>query len=379
MKPKLEKVTASEVNKVAQGFQQPTYFHSPGCEFGHELQTFVPFVHGLGEAGIPVIAVSKYPSIYFSSGLSISSDTTQYPANARHFKLDISNPDDPRYKRVFHNTHLGKLFRLGSSVTTKFFLRPIENVLPNPFVDGEHKPLSGKIHGQPTSFPWLIWHPQDVTAAMKGKLPLWQPPSYKKLFSNQRFVFEREPLIVQNKYATEPWKHFDESGVLLEQPYNFIPVDVLDRLFNYLKKRYQIIYNRYLETIDNSQVLDFDDYQLISQQHQEVLTISDLARDNNLSYDETQLMVYANAKNFIGVQGGGSLLIHYFGGRSVIFHRFPQQCFEQIMDGKTRFTSQMEIQESGNFYKTLFPCLSGQQIEPCYDLDSFERLICSSF
>ena len=330
----LRRVTLSDMGECAAQFDERTYFHSPDLEFGHELQLFAPFVFGLHEAGCRVVAVSKFPSVYFNFTRSLHPERIDASAGGRHYQLHVDKPD--RLKKA---------------------------------LDPEQR----------ESFRWRFWHPRDIDDAIAGRLNFWRPPPYKALFRNRQFVFDKEILIIQNKYATEPWKHKAATGTPVERPYVFIPLDLLDRFFGALKERYQIIYNRYTETIDDSVVGDLGDFDLIAKKYPEVLTVQGLARKHGLNYDETQLRVYANAERFISVQGGGALLTHYFGGRAIVFHRLPPGAYDKIISGTVNFTGQMELQYGRNFYETLFPALSGQKIEPCYNLASFERCVLERF
>jgi hypothetical protein len=330
----LRRVRMSDVGECAAEFDGRTYFHSPDLEFGFELQLFAPFVFGLHEAGHEVVAVSRFPPVYFNFTRLLHPDRMDADAGGAHYQLHVDKP--------------GRL----------------------------QKPVDPAQRG---SMPWRVWHPRDFDDAIAGRLEFWRPPPYKAIFRNPQFVFDKEILVIQNKYATEPWKHKSATGTPVERPYVFIPLDVLDRLFGTLKERYQIIYNRYTETIDASLVQDLGDFDLISEKYPDVLTIQDLARKHRLDHDETQLMVYANTDRFVGVQGGGGLLMHYFGGRAVIFHRLPAGIYDEIISGRVNFKGQMELQRGRNFYETLFPVLSGQIIEPCYDLHSFERCVLERF
>jgi len=330
----LRRVTPDGIGECAARFDERTYFHSPDLEFGHELQLFVPFVFGLHEAGLRVVAVSRFPSIYFNFSPSMHPNKLDVGPGETHYWLDVSNPDfwNKRYKQK-----------------------------------------------QRLSKHWRMWHPNDVINAIAGKLKFWCPPPYKTIFRNRKFKFDKPTLVIQNKYATEPWKHKAASGELVEQPYGFIPLDLLDRLFATLRDRYQIIYNRFTETIDSSVVMELGDFDLIAEKYPDVFTIQGLAHKYELDYDQTQLMVYANTQKFVGVQGGGALLMHYFAGKAIIFHRLPPDTYDKIISGAINFEGQTELQFDRNLYESLFPALSGQIIEPCYDLGSFERRVLEQF
>jgi hypothetical protein len=140
----------------------------------------------------------------------------------------------------------------------------------------------------------------------------WLPPPYKKQFANERFIFKREPLVIFNKYNSE-W-----GG----QAYNYLSLEVLEKIINLLKDRYQLIYCRPQEqdiVIDQNAILAFGDFDLLNR-FPEVITIQKLHQDNpDLTFNTLQLMVFANCNKFISVKGGCSILTSYFGGVNIIY------------------------------------------------------------
>ena len=141
----------------------------------------------------------------------------------------------------------------------------------------------------------------------------WTPPPYRKQFANRRFVWDKEPLVIMNKFCIE-WG---------ERSYNFIDVPILEQIIATLKDRYQLIYCRpRTEDIvaDDNAIRSFGDFDLIDRHFPEVLTIQRLHQQNpDLSFNTLQFMVYANCRRFISVQGGTSVLASYFGGSNIIY------------------------------------------------------------
>jgi hypothetical protein len=166
----------------------------------------------------------------------------------------------------------------------------------------------------------------------------WARVPLKKYYANDRFVFEKPILIIANKYNVE-WQG---------DPINYFSVDMLNGLFSAYKNKYQIVYNRPLSTYivgDESEILDLGEYDLIRADHPEVLLLNDLHEKykESYSFNQLQLMVYANASKFISVHGGTAALASYFGGTNIIF-------------------SKRGLEHIFNEFELIFPKLSGAKI-----------------
>ena len=148
----------------------------------------------------------------------------------------------------------------------------------------------------------------------------WTTPPYKKVFSNTKFVYDKPLLIVHNKYNYE-W---------LKPPVNFIPVPLLDTILTALKPSYQIVYIRPSfkfplaslgYSLDENKIVELQDFEMINDKHPEVLIFDDIVKREHLAYNSVKLMLYANADNFICVQGGNSYFAAYFIGKMLILHK----------------------------------------------------------
>ena len=141
----------------------------------------------------------------------------------------------------------------------------------------------------------------------------FSPPNYAGFYKNDLFVYSKPLCIIYNKYQTE-W-----GG----EPVNYLSVDVLETLFELLKHKFQIVYVRpgageIVE--DNSSILELGDMDRIALAHPEILTIQQLeTKFPFLAFNQLQLLVMANCRHFISVQGGCSVLCSYFGGKNFIF------------------------------------------------------------
>ena len=126
----------------------------------------------------------------------------------------------------------------------------------------------------------------------------WSPPPLKETYKNDRFIFEKPILIICNKFNSE-WGN---------PPITFLSVEVLDEILNKLNHQFQIIYCRPgTDKIidDNSDVYELKDHEFIQKNYPNVILIEDLHEaHSDLSFNELQLMCFANANHFISVQGG---------------------------------------------------------------------------
>ena len=152
----------------------------------------------------------------------------------------------------------------------------------------------------PNSFPIRNIHRRFLNTMM------WTPPPYKDVFKNDSIVFDKPICIICNKYNSE-WGF---------RPITFLSIDVLASLFKQLTPYYQVIYCRPISTEisdDNSKIYDLKEHNWIKENYPDVLLIQDIHSQNpDLSFNELQLMLFANANYFISTQGGYSILCSSF-------------------------------------------------------------------
>lgn len=142
----------------------------------------------------------------------------------------------------------------------------------------------------------------------------WAFPPLKNQYKNHPLntVFEKEPLIISNKFTTE-WSH---------NPINFLPTEVLDVLFEGLTQLYTVIYNRPLPKNiieDHSVNMDLGDYDLIKNKYPQVFNLNDIYSNEQVDYNTLQLILGANTTKYISVQGGNSILNSLFGGTNLVY------------------------------------------------------------
>ena len=179
----------------------------------------------------------------------------------------------------------------------------------------------------------------NMTHTINFSTMKWAQVPLKEQYTNNTFIYAKPVLIIANKFNIE-WKNF---------PLNFFNIPVLDKIITKYKQDYQIIYNRPAISqivMDNSDILDLDEYDWIKSEHPEVLLVNDLYKQHQTkvnSFNHLQLLVYANCSHFISVHGGTAALASYFGGTNIIL-------------------SKSGIEHSFNEFNTIFPALSGARI-----------------
>lgn len=170
---------------------------------------------------------------------------------------------------------------------------------------------------------WLHHNPA-VSNGRAGILDFtqWEMPSFKRHYKNDIFVYDKPLLVISNKYSIE-W-----GG----KPTNFINIETLYWLIDYLEDKYTIVYkrpksrdyaadqNELSEVSDISALLDtgetITDYELCRRLG--VINFNDLLEAHpEMSYNEMQFKLYANCDNYISVQGGNSTVCALFGKTNV--------------------------------------------------------------
>jgi hypothetical protein len=180
----------------------------------------------------------------------------------------------------------------------------------------------------------------------------WLPVPLKEVYRNDVYVFEKPALIIANRYNME-W-----NG----PPISFLSIEMLQFIFDNLKEDYTIIYNRPGAkhiTMDNSEIYELNEIDWIKENYPEVILMDDLYRENKgnaRNFNHLQLMVYANAENFISTHGGTSVLASYFKGTNIILSKHgPEHVF--------------------GCYRALYPKLSGARILHATSDEELKRLI----
>lgn len=143
---------------------------------------------------------------------------------------------------------------------------------------------------------------------------LFASPPFKEYYSDKKIEFEKETLVIFNRYNKE-W-----DG----PPINYLDLDTLDVLFNMLSDKYQVIYinlNKGDKYFDGVKPLDLND-DVILKKYPNVYSLYDVMDMHpNVSINEIQLRIFANCSKYISSNGGQLILSAYFGGENIIFSK----------------------------------------------------------
>lgn len=161
-------------------------------------------------------------------------------------------------------------------------------------------------------------------------------PNYQR-----KIRLQRKPLIfLQNKYCTE-WG---------EEPINYIPLPVLEEIFEYTKDSHMIVYSRQGLAfhqdnlgigLDHNTEFKFQD-EAICDRYQHVKI---LEQTRNLrSYNSKKLHQINKASLLIGVQGGSTYPWAYFNKRALILHRRGNEGEFSYEKGVFKFLSPVPLQ-----------------------------------
>lgn len=145
----------------------------------------------------------------------------------------------------------------------------------------------------------------------------FEVPPYKDYYKNDRFVFNKKTLIMCNRYNVE-WSF---------APINYFSLKTLERLFELLCQKYTVIYiniDGAPELYDNEAPIKLNEWNLLEKYN--VINIHDLLKKNkDLTFNELQLMLFANCEHYITMNGGHSILASYFKGTNIVYSRTDKE------------------------------------------------------
>ena len=206
-------------------------------------------------------------------------------------------------------------------------------------------------------FQLLDYLPNKTLNSNKIDLSKLVFPEYSKEYKNIIMTSEKPFLIIHNKYTME-WGR---------KPVNYINIDTLEYIFKNYANKYKIIYSR-LTSESNKDIAEDDQNDYSNKEFEK--NEGDLLRKYKVeriqdmysiykeavyinNFNHFQLLLHANCKYFISVQGGTSALASYFKGKNLIYAR-----------------SGSEV--CNNLYQTLFKKVSDQDI---YHVRTYEQMI----
>jgi hypothetical protein len=156
--------------------------------------------------------------------------------------------------------------------------------------------------------------PNTVIHAPELDWDKWTPPPLKEHYKDKAITFNKPTICICNRYTKE-WN---------KEPVNFLSVDILGKLFDSLKDKYQIVYVSIAGKTayyDDSDEIDQQDYDFIYQNYDgsEVKIIHDIQEEHQITFNESVLRVFAGCERFITMNGGFGILASYFGGENIIY------------------------------------------------------------
>jgi hypothetical protein len=192
-------------------------------------------------------------------------------------------------------------------------------------------------------------------------LSQWIAPPYKEIYKNSHFVWDKEIVVLFNKYNSE-W-----NG----PPITFLDKEILGELIFSLENRFQVVYVRPTakEILDDTSMnYDLNEYAYIREKFPNTILIQDLHRRYpELTYNALQMRLFSNCDSFVSVQGGAAILCSYFGGTNVIYAR----------KGPTRSRTAAELEVDA--YNRWYHEFSGCRIVHADDYESLLRSVEEQF
>ena len=260
------------------------------------------------------------------------------------------------------------------NVEEKYDYRTIDNSaagldsLPNPWIYGN------KHNAQLYKDDWILW--KDFMCEEKGCGILdyrkWKVPNFTKQYKNNRFLFNKPFIVVSNRYN---WEHGTK-------PVGYFDIKCLYEIFNYLtEKGYLVIYKRpkntefppdqnEMATLHNKEILsanvdgigEITDHELTNY-YEDVILFDDIVKENNdLTYNEVQLKLFANADKFVAMSGGSTLLLNLFKKPTITYLYNSSDLRENFWESKN---GNVNIK---NYYYMMNPNVIPFADENCVDM-----------
>jgi len=188
------------------------------------------------------------------------------------------------------------------------------------FADSITEDISPRpLHSYPVS-TYDIYHNDFIPTRYWGRD--WTPPPLKSFYADKLPRKSDKPVIVINNKYTIEW---------LRAPFNFLPEQTLHEFLTKFSDKYQIYYIRYNGTgfdaangyWDDAHTFDdkYNDYEILKE-FPDVITIYDVMKEQNITYNMAQLYMLGHAKHVLTVNGGNAILSAYF-GEDVIMYGHP--------------------------------------------------------
>jgi hypothetical protein len=274
-----------------------------------------------------------------------------------------------KLEKVITSKGMSPFYYFCGNVEERYDYRTIDNAaaglnqLPNNWIYGFKE--NAKLY----KLDWPDWHRFADVERSCGILDYrqWQMPDYKKQYcGDSRFLLDKPFIVICNRY------NFEHG----HEPLGYFDIECLYNMFDYLTSiGYAVIYKRpdnkegfpldqnEITTLNNQCTLTanvhgvgvIDDYQLTSYFNDVYLINEFVNRNRDLTYNEVQLKLFANADGFITIAGGGSTLFPCTFRMPTVSY-FGREMQESLRDGF--FFTNDNIKNIKNYHYMINPELN---------------------
>ena len=221
----------------------------------------------------------------------------------------------------------------------------------------------------------------------------WKMPDYSGHYKNDRFVFEKPFVVISNRFN---WEH---GG----PPIGYFDAHCLIYLFKYFTKNgYKVIYKRPRNTefpVDQNeahtvmtntqpifqynkegQEIRFSDYDIANDFDDVILLDELVSKNTDLTYNQLQLNLFANASSFVAISGGSTLLLNLFQKPTITYLYNGSDLRKNFWEGGTRGITGNGVKNIKNYYYMMNPNIIPFIDKDCQDMrehkyDRFFKLI----
>ena len=232
--------------------------------------------------------------------------------------------ENDQLEKVIVSKGMKPFYYFCNNIEERYEFRTIDNsaagldLLPNPWIYGNKH--NAKLYKD----EWDIWEQFMCNDKGCGILDYrkWKLPDFTKQYKNNRFLFNKPFVVVSNRYN---WEHGTK-------PVGYFDIKSLYEIFNCItEKGYIVIYKRptntefpadqnEIATLHHKEILTADvegigritDHEL-TKFYDDVILFDDIVKENqDMTYNEIQLSLFANADKFVSMSGGSTLLLNLF-------------------------------------------------------------------
>jgi len=283
-----------------------------------------------------------------------------------------------KLEKVITSKGMEPFYYFCDNVEEKYEYRTIDNAsagmgsIPNDWIYGL------KQNAELYKNEWSKWKEFSYVKRGCGILDYskWELPDYNEHFKDNELTLDKPTIMICNRYN---WEHG-------QPPTGYFDINCLYNIFNYLTERgYDIIYKRPKNTefpldqneaytLNNQETLTANVEQLgiindfeLTKYYDNVYLLDDIVNNNpNLSYNQTQLKLFANVDGFITMGGGSTLFPCFFQKPTVAYYggtltEIDRECFWEDSLGNKNIK---------NYHYMINPILTPFIDKNCTDLKS---------